>query len=42
MNVAIAGPGAFGIKHLDGIANIDGINVVSLIGRSLEKAQAVC
>ncbi len=41
MNVAIAGPGAFGIKHLDGIANIDGINVVSLIGRSLEKTQAV-
>ncbi len=41
MNVAIAGPGAFGIKHLDGIANIDDINVVSLIGRSLEKTQAV-
>ncbi len=41
MNVAIAGPGAFGIKHLDGIANIDGINVISLIGRSLEKTQAV-
>lgn len=41
MNVAIAGPGAFGIKHIDGIANIDGINVVSLIGRSLEKTQAV-
>jgi 2-hydroxy-4-carboxymuconate semialdehyde hemiacetal dehydrogenase len=41
MNVAIAGPGAFGIKHLDGIAKIDGINVISLIGRSLEKTQAV-
>lgn len=41
MNVAIAGPGAFGIKHLDGIANIDGINVVALIGRTLEKTQAV-
>ncbi len=41
MNIAIAGPGAFGIKHLDGIANIDGINVVSLIGRSPEKTQAV-
>lgn len=41
MNVAIAGPGAFGIKHLDGIAKIDGINVISLIGRNLEKAQTV-
>jgi 2-hydroxy-4-carboxymuconate semialdehyde hemiacetal dehydrogenase len=41
MNVAIAGPGAFGIKHLDGIAKIDGINVVALIGRTLEKTQAV-
>ena len=41
MNVAIAGPGAFGIKHIDGIAKIEGVNVVSLIGRSLEKTQAV-
>jgi 2-hydroxy-4-carboxymuconate semialdehyde hemiacetal dehydrogenase len=41
MNLAIAGPGAFGIKHIDGIAKIDGVNVVSLIGRSLEKTQAV-
>ncbi len=41
MNVAIAGPGAFGIKHLDGITNIDGINVVALIGREPEKTQKV-
>lgn len=41
MNVAIAGPGAFGIKHLDGIAKIDGINVVALIGRMPEKTRAV-
>ncbi|MBN4053863.1 Gfo/Idh/MocA family oxidoreductase [Haliea sp. AH-315-K21] len=41
MNVAIAGPGAFGIKHLDGIAKIDDVNVVALIGRSLEKTQKV-
>ncbi|MGA1742108.1 MAG: Gfo/Idh/MocA family oxidoreductase [Pseudohongiellaceae bacterium] len=41
MNVAIAGPGAFGIKHLDGIAKIDGINVVALIGRTPEKTRAV-
>tara|TARA_R110002110_G_scaffold205066_1_gene416711 strand:- start:110820 stop:111767 length:948 start_codon:yes stop_codon:yes gene_type:complete len=41
MKVALAGPGAFGIKHLDGIANIDGVEVVALVGRTLEKTQAV-
>ena len=41
MKVILAGPGAFGIKHLDGIRNIDGIEVVSLVGRTLEKTQAV-
>ncbi|MDO9482195.1 MAG: Gfo/Idh/MocA family oxidoreductase, partial [Hydrogenophaga sp.] len=33
--------GAFGIKHLDGIQNIDGVEVVSLISRDLEKTQEV-
>ncbi len=41
MKVILAGPGAFGIKHLDGIRNIDGIEVVSLVGRTQEKTQAV-
>jgi len=36
MKVILAGAGAFGIKHLDGIANIDGIEVVGLVGRRLE------
>ena len=31
MKVVLAGAGAFGIKHLDGIRNIDGVEVVSLI-----------
>ena len=31
IKVALAGAGAFGIKHLDGIKNIDGVEVVSLI-----------
>ena len=35
------GPGAFVIKHLDGLQNIDGAEVVGLVGRSLEKTQAV-
>jgi len=39
--VALAGAGAFGIKHLDGIKNIDGVEVVSLIGRELEKTKEV-
>jgi predicted homoserine dehydrogenase-like protein len=29
IKVALAGAGAFGIKHLDGIKNIDGVEVVS-------------
>ena len=34
MKVILAGVGAFGIKHLDGIANIDGVEVVALVGRT--------
>jgi len=41
IKVALAGAGAFGIKHLDGIKNIDGVEVVSLIGRRLEQTQEV-
>ena len=33
IKVALAGAGAFGIKHLDGIKNIYGVEVVSLISR---------
>ena len=41
IKVALAGAGAFGIKHLDGIKNIDGVEVVSLIGRELDKTKEV-
>ena len=41
IKVALAGAGAFGTKHLDGIKLIDGVEVVSLIGRELEKTQEV-
>lgn len=41
MKVLLSGPGAFGIKHLDGIRQIDGVEVVSLVGRTLDKTQAV-
>ena len=41
IKVALAGAGAFGTKHLDGIKNIDGVEVVSLVGRELGKTQEV-
>jgi len=41
MKIAVAGAGAFGEKHLDGLRLIEGIQVVSLVGRRLEATQAV-
>ena len=39
IKVALAGAGAFGTRHLDGIQLIDGVEVISIIGRELEKTQ---
>jgi 2-hydroxy-4-carboxymuconate semialdehyde hemiacetal dehydrogenase len=39
INVALAGAGAFGIKHLDAMKAIDGVNVVSLMSRDLQKTR---
>ena len=41
IKVALAGAGAFGIKHLDGISNIDGVEVVSLVSREMGKTREV-
>jgi len=41
MKVALAGAGAFGIKHLEAIAKIDGVEVVSLVGRTPAATQEV-
>jgi 2-hydroxy-4-carboxymuconate semialdehyde hemiacetal dehydrogenase len=41
MKVCLAGAGAFGIKHLEGMAKIEGVEVVSLVGRRLEPTQEV-
>jgi 2-hydroxy-4-carboxymuconate semialdehyde hemiacetal dehydrogenase len=41
IKVALAGPGAFGIKHLDAIKNIAGVEVVSVIGRDPEQTAKV-
>jgi len=41
IKVALAGAGAFGVKHLDGIKNIEGVQVVSLVSRDLDKTREV-
>ena len=41
MRIAVAGAGAFGIKHLDALAQIDDVEVVSIVSRTLEQAQSV-
>ncbi|WP_417320685.1 Gfo/Idh/MocA family oxidoreductase [Emcibacter sp.] len=41
MKIVLAGAGAFGLKHLDGLKNIDGAEVVSIVGRRLEPTQKV-
>ncbi len=41
IHVALAGAGAFGLKHLDGIKNIPDVKVVSLVGRERAKTQEV-
>ncbi len=41
IKVALAGAGAFGIKHLDAIKLIDGVEAVSLVSRELAKTREV-
>ena len=41
IRVALAGVGAFGKKHLDAIRNIDGAEIVSLVGGDLNDTTAV-
>jgi 2-hydroxy-4-carboxymuconate semialdehyde hemiacetal dehydrogenase len=41
MRIALAGAGAFGIKHLDALTAIDGVTVASVVSRRLEQAQEV-
>ncbi len=41
MRIGLAGAGAFGIKHLEALAKIDGVKVTSLVGRLLEPTQEV-
>ncbi len=41
MRMALAGAGAFGENHLDGLKNIDGVEIVSVISRRAEQAAEV-
>jgi len=41
MKIALAGQGAFGIKHLEAIRSIPGIDVVSLAGGSVDSTREV-
>ena len=39
LKVALAGAGAFGLRHLDAIKLIDGVETISLIGREFDKTK---
>ncbi|MCC6195062.1 MAG: Gfo/Idh/MocA family oxidoreductase [Burkholderiales bacterium] len=41
MNICLAGAGAFGVKHLEALARIDGVKVTSLVGRTREATEEV-
>lgn len=40
LRIAVAGAGAFGEKHLEGLQNIDGVEITSVTSRSGEQAEA--
>ena len=41
MKLVLAGAGAFGVKHLEALRNIDGVEVVSLVGARRDATQEV-
>ena len=41
MKICLAGQGAFGIKHLEAIQKIDGIEVISIAGGNLAATEEV-
>jgi 2-hydroxy-4-carboxymuconate semialdehyde hemiacetal dehydrogenase len=41
MRIALAGAGAFGVKHLDGLRNIEGVEVTSIVSRQIDQARQV-
>ncbi|HEU0276923.1 MAG TPA: Gfo/Idh/MocA family oxidoreductase [Rhodanobacteraceae bacterium] len=41
LKIGLAGAGAFGIKHLDGLRSIDGVEVAALVSRELDKTRTI-
>ncbi|HWL19923.1 MAG TPA: Gfo/Idh/MocA family oxidoreductase [Bradyrhizobium sp.] len=41
MKVIVAGPGAFGVKHLEAMQRIEGVEVASIVGHASEPARTV-
>lgn len=41
MKIAVAGAGAFGVKHLDALSRIDGVTIAAVVSRTLDQAQQV-
>jgi 2-hydroxy-4-carboxymuconate semialdehyde hemiacetal dehydrogenase len=41
MRVALAGAGAFGLKHLDALTRIDGVEIAAIVSRRLDQAEEV-
>ncbi|MGC1237231.1 MAG: Gfo/Idh/MocA family oxidoreductase [Acidimicrobiales bacterium] len=41
MRIAVAGAGAFGIKHLDALSRIDDVTIAAVVSRTLEQAEQV-
>lgn len=41
MRIAVAGAGAFGIKHLDALSRIDDVTIAAVVSRTIEQAQDV-
>jgi 2-hydroxy-4-carboxymuconate semialdehyde hemiacetal dehydrogenase len=41
MRIALAGAGAFGEKHLDGLKNVEGVEIASVISRRADQAAEV-
>jgi 2-hydroxy-4-carboxymuconate semialdehyde hemiacetal dehydrogenase len=41
VRIAVAGAGAFGIKHLDALRVIDGVEIAGVVSRRLDQAQEV-
>lgn len=41
MKIAVAGAGAFGVKHLDALSRIDGVTIAAVVSRTLDQAQEI-